>query len=106
MKNVKLEEILLKYKDGKATLEETNKALAEIGYPPLRNLTDAERLEQKEREDREGFIEAKEEPLLPDVPDMRRNKANAGKKIEQQTNIGKFLVTYNENGYAISAKRI
>lgn len=42
---------------------------------------------------------------LPDTPDMSRRQDLAGKTVEQRTASGVFLVTYNEDGYAVKSSR-
>ena len=43
---------------------------------------------------------------LPDQMDLSRRTDLAGQTVEQRTKIGKFAVTYDENGYAVRSTRI
>lgn len=55
-------EIINRYTKGNATLDETNKALKEAGANfCLKDLADAQRMEKKLREDKEGSVPAKKE---------------------------------------------
>ena len=101
-----LSEIMEQYNAGKKTLEEANAALTEYGIC-LKPLTDEERAAKKQREDEEGFIPATEEAeVLPKTPDMRRRKELAGQVVRQRTKAGRYDVTYDEDGYAVKAKRV
>ena len=101
-----LSEIMEQYNAGKKTLEEANAALTEYGIR-LKPLTDEERAAKKQREDEEGFIPATEEAeVLPKTPDMRRRKELAGQVVRQKTKTGVYDVTYDEDGYAVKAKRV
>lgn len=101
-----LSEIMEQYNAGKKTLEEANAALTEYGIR-LKPLTDEERAAKKQREDEEGFIPATEEAeVLPKTPDMRRRKELAGQVVRQKTKSGLYDVTYNEDGYAVKARRV
>ena len=101
-----LSEIMEQYNAGKKTLEEANAALTEYGIR-LKPLTDEERDAKKQREDEEGFIPATEEAeVLPKTPDMRRRKELAGQVVRQKTKTGVYDVTYDEDGYAVKAKRV
>lgn len=44
-------------------------------------------------------------PVQKDI-DMRRRMDLAGQQAEQSCRMGRFLVTYDENGYAVKAKRL
>ena len=102
-----ISEILEKYKSGEITREEANTKLKEADSNfSLKALTDEERTLKQKREDREGYIPAETTPVYPDRPNMKRNPALAGQVVEQITKQGKFAVTYNENGYAVSARRV
>ena len=101
-----LSEIMEQYNAGKKTLEEANAALTEYGIR-LKPLTDEERAAKKQREDEQGYIPATEEAKpLPKTPDMRRRKDLAGQVVRQDTKAGLFDVTYDEDGYAVKAKRV
>ena len=101
-----LSEIMEQYNAGKKTLEEANAALTEYGIR-LKPLTDEERAAKKQREDEEGFIPATEAAeVLPKTPDMRRRKELAGQVVRQRTKAGRYDVTYDEDGYAVKAKRV
>ena len=102
-------EIIGKYTAGEKTLEETNAALKEAGVTEfhLEHLTEEELAAKQEREDKEGFIPATEEAeVLPKTPDMRRRKDLAGQEVRQKTKTGVYNVTYDEDGYAVKAKRV
>ena len=108
MKNIN--ETMQKYTAGEKTLEETNEALKEAGVTEfhLEHLTEEELAAKREREDEEGFIPATEEEaeVLPKTPDMRRRKELAGQVVRQKTKTGVYDVTYDEDGYAVKAKRV
>lgn len=60
-----------------------------------------------EKEMKEGFIPAEEEPKdAQRTVDMRRREDLAGTKQIQWIPGGKFEVTYDEDGYAKSAVRV
>ena len=108
MKN-NINEIMQKYTAGEKTLEETNEALKEAGVTEfhLEHPTEEELADKREREDEEGFIPATEEAeVLPKTPDMRRRKELAGQVVRQKTKTGVYDVTYDEDGYAVKAKRV
>lgn len=44
-------------------------------------------------------------PPLPDKADLRRRTDLAGQTVEQKTKTGTYAVTYDENGYAVSAAK-
>lgn len=95
-------------KSGK-TIEAINKELKEAGVTEfhLEHLTEEELAAKREREDEEGFIPATEEAeVLPKTPDMRRRKDLAGREVRQKTKTGVYDVTYDEDGYAVKAKRV
>lgn len=50
--------------------------------------------------------EKKPVETLPDKADLRRRTDLAGQTVEQRTKIGKFAVTYDENGYAVRSTRV
>lgn len=107
--NTHIKEIMEKYTAGEITMEEANAQLAEAaaGFH-LVALTEEERAAQKQREDEEGTIDIGRgnEPVLPKKPDMRRRKELAGLVVIQKTAAGRFAVTYDEDGYAVKAKRV
>ena len=108
MKN-NINETMSKYTAGEKTLEETNEALKEAGVTEfhLAPLTEEELAAKRERENEEGFIPATEEAeVLPKTPDMRRRKELAGQVVRQRTKAGRYDVTYDEDGYAVKAKRV
>lgn len=47
-----------------------------------------------------------EAPAIPARPDMHRRKDLAGQVVRQTTKIGLYDVTYNEDGYAVKARRV
>ena len=104
----KVNEIMEKYKAGEITVEEANEQLKSAGAAfHLEPMTDEERAAKKQREDEEGFIPATEEAeVLPKTPDMRRRKELAGQVVRQRTKAGRYDVTYDEDGYAVKAKRV
>ena len=104
----KVNEIMEKYKAGEITVEEANEQLRQQGANfHLEPMTDEERAAKKQREDELGFIPATEEAKpLPKTPDMRRRKDLAGQVVRQKTKSGLYDVTYNEDGYAVSAKKV
>ena len=102
-------EIIGKYTAGEKTLEETNAELKAAGVTEfhLERLTEEELAANREREDEEGFIPATEEAeVLPKTPDMRRRKELSGQVVRQRTKAGRYDVTYDEDGYAVKAKRV
>ena len=107
MKN-NINETMSKYTAGEITLEQANEELKAAGAGfHLVHMTEEERTAQKQREDEEGFIPATEEAeVLPKTPDMRRRKELAGQVVRQRTKAGRYDVTYDEDGYAVKAKRV
>lgn len=104
----KVNETMSKYNAGEITLEQANEELKAAGAGfHLVHMTEEERAAQKQREDEEGFIPATEEAeVLPKTPDMRRRKELAGQVVRQKTKTGVYDVTYDEDGYAVKAKRV
>ena len=158
----KVNEIIAKYTDGKATLEETNGALKEVNagfhLDPLRNTFTGEELLKTKADTAEtangfGLLDSgtgtldkvevrngelvncdmgesyalviiaghtyrvkgtalvepepeKEAPAIPARPDMHRRKDLAGQVVRQTTKSGLYDVTYNEDGYAVKARRV
>ena len=103
-----INEIMERYKNGEITLEECNAELmtVESGLY-LKPMTDEEREAKSQRENEEGTIDIGKKPeRLPDRPDMKRNKENAGKVVRQVTKTGEYDVHYNEDGYAVKAFRV
>lgn len=47
-----------------------------------------------------------ETPAIPARPDMSRRKDLAGKVVRQKTKTGVYDVNYDEDGYAVKAKRV
>ena len=107
MKN-NINDTMSKYNAGEITVEEANEELKAAGTGfHLVHMTEEERTAQKQREDEEGFIHATEEAeVLPKTPDMRRRKELAGQVVRQKTKTGVYDVTYDEDGYAVKAKRV
>lgn len=103
-----LNEIMEKYKAGEITLEQVNEELKAAGAGfHLVHMTEEERAAQKQREDAEGTLPATEEAeVLPKTPDMRRRKELAGQVVRQKTKTGVYDVTYDEDGYAVTAERV
>ena len=104
----KVNEIMEKYKAGEITVEEANEQLRQNGANfHLEPMTDEERAAKKQREDELGFIPATEEGKpLPKTADMRRRPDLAGQVVRQTTKSGLYDVTYNEDGYAVKARRV
>lgn len=104
--NVK--EIIAKYTAGEKTLEQANEELKAAGAGfHLVHMTEEERAAQKQREDEAGTLPATEEAMvLPKTPDMSRRKDLAGQMVRQKTKTGVYDVTYDEDGYAVKAKRV
>ena len=104
----KVNETMSKYNAGEITLEQANEELKAAGAAfHLEPLTDEERAAKKQREDELGFIPATEEGKpLPKTADMRRRKELAGQVVRQRTKAGRYDVTYDEDGYAVKAKRV
>ena len=101
------------YNAGKKTLEETNAALKDAGAIfQLTAPTEEERAEKALREDAEGFFNPEDRGLIRKImpplarPDMRRQKELAGQTVLQKTKRGPYEVTYDEDGYAVRAKRV
>lgn len=98
--------IINRYKRGEITLEQANAELAGSGIY-LTALTDEEQAAKAAKEYAEGTIDIGQEPLrLPERVDLARYKERAGMQIVQATKHGKFLVTYDEDGYAVKSTRI
>ena len=104
----KVNEIMEKYKAGEITVEEANNQLRQQGANfHMEPMTDEERAAKKQREDELGFIPAAEEGKpLPKTADMRRRPDLAGQVVRQKTKSGLYDVTYNEDGYAVKARRV
>ena len=104
----KVNELMEKYKAGEITVEEANEQLKSAGAAfHLEPMTDEERAAKKQREDELGFIPATDEAKpLPKTADMRRRKDLAGQVVRQKTKSGLYDVTYNEDGYAVKARRV
>lgn len=47
-----------------------------------------------------------EAPAIPARPDMHRRRDLAGQVVRQMTKSGPYDVTYNEDGYAVKARRV
>ena len=98
--------------EGKATgktIEAINKELKAAGVTEfhLEHMTEEDLAAKREREDEEGFIpDTEEAEVLPKTPDMRRRKELAGQVVRQRTKAGRYDVTYDEDGYAVKAKRV
>ena len=108
MKN-NINETMSKYNAGEITLEQANEELKAAGAGfHLVHMTEEERTAQKQREDEEGTIDIGRgnEPILPKTPDMRRRKELAGQVVRQKTKTGVYDVTYDEDGYAVTAERV
>lgn len=107
MKN-NINETMSKYNAGEITLEQANEELKAAGAGfHLVHMTEEELAAKREREDEECFIPATEEAeVLPKTPDMRRRKELAGQVVRQRTKAGRYDVTYDEDGYAVEAKRV
>lgn len=106
---MKFAEIIRQYSEGAITLEQANAALKNAGATfHLADLTDEEREAKRQRENEEGTIDIGRgnEPILPKTPDMRRRKELAGQVVRQNTKTGVYDVTYDEDGYAVKAKRV
>ena len=101
-----LEEIMMAYKNGEKTVEETNAALDAIGanihIDPNKNPGGG----WTEAEMEKGFIPCEATVALPNRPDMSRNMNFAGLVTVQKTNSGKYHVFYDEDGYATKAVKI
>lgn len=100
-------ETLRKYGAGEITAEECNAKLKEAnaGFSvdpdknPAGNWTEAEM--------KEGFIPNPDaEKRVPHEEVMKRHSQFAGMTIYYQTTRGNFLVTYNEDGYHHSSKKV
>lgn len=101
-------EIMEKYNSGEMTMEEAN---AHLNGVYLTKRTPEELAEKKAREDAEGYFKPEDRGLEPkkmptlERPDLRRRTDKKGKKEEQNTKIGTFMVYYDEDGYAVKAER-
>lgn len=99
-----LDQIMQDYKNG-ATLEETNKRLAEFGLSldPTKNPEGG----WTEAEMEEGFLPGQPSEPLPDGPDMSRIPSLAGMPpVIQKTKKGTFKVFRDEDGYAVKAIKV
>lgn len=113
MKNQETDKIFHDYNSGEKTIEETNQALKDsgVGYH-LEHLTDEERAAKNERENIAGYVEnPNAEPALPQKVDLKRRTDLIGKPKEdrmiiQRTAHGKFLVEYDDQGYAVKSTKI
>lgn len=101
------------FQTGKVSREELNTGLKELaaGYS-FKERTEEELAAKKQREDAEGFFKPEDRGLKPREmptlkrPDMKRRKDLAGQTVLQRTRQGKFEVNYDEDGYAVRAKRV
>lgn len=101
------------WKNGEVSREDLNAGLKELaaGYS-FKERTEEELAAKKQREDEEGYFEPEDRGFkrqeMPTLrrPDMKRRKDLAGQVVRQATKIGQFDVTYNEDGYAVKAKRV
>ena len=100
-----MKKIFEAYAAGEITREEANKQLEPFGLSLVQRTE--EELEAKRAAEREGeFVDIGRQPEhLPDKADMSRKTALAGQKVLQKTKAGSFEVEYDEDGYAVSAKR-
>ena len=107
MKN-NIHDTMSKYTAGEITMEQANEELQAAGAGfHLVHMTEEERAAQKQLEDEEGTLPATEEAkVLPKTPDMSRRKDLAGQVVRQKTKTGVYDVTYDEDGYAVKAKRV
>ena len=106
--NQRINKAMEEYRTGAKTLEEANTVLKEehAGYH-LISLTEEERKAKNQRENEAGFIYTDITPeRLPKKPDMRRRSDLAGRSVIQLTKQGKYLIDYDEDGYANSATRV
>lgn len=99
-----IQKIMDDYKAGEITMEEANAKLKEVGANFfLRPLT-------AEQEEAKAKKEAERKAAMPKTvlhkPDMRRRKDLAGMTVTQQVKRWNYAVTYDENGYAVSAKKL
>lgn len=100
--------IIERYKSGELTLEQANAKLSAVGASYyLKPLTDEERAEKAAKEYAEGTIDIGQTPKhLPEKPDLGRKTELAGLNVLQATKRGRFLVTYDADGYAVESKRV
>ena len=108
-----ISEIMEKYTAGEIDITQANEELKAAGATfHLNPLTDEERAAKKQREDAEGFFDPAEHGLqrkeMPTLkrPDMKRRTDLAGQTVRQRTRIGQFDVIYDEDGYAVRAKKV
>lgn len=104
-----INEIMEKFTAGEITAEQANEQLAESGAGfHLVLLTDEERTAKKQREDHEGTIDIgrDDEKPLPKMPDMHRRTDLKGQVVIQKVRSGHFAVFYDEDGYAVKARRV
>lgn len=102
-------EIMSKYTAGEITAEDANEQLRQQGAGfHLVPLTDEERAAQKQREDEEGTIDVGRgnEPVYLKTPNMRRRTDLKGQVVIQRVVSGHFAVFYDEDGYAVKARRV
>ena len=106
MKNEKINEILEAYKSGGKTLEETNADLKAAGANF--HLDDAKNPSGgwTDEEMRGGFLPGAPSIPKPDKPDMSRVTPLAGQTVVQECRSGRYAVTYDEDGYAVTAVRL
>ena len=97
--NKELSEIMKKYNDGKATLEETNAKLSKYGIQLDTNKNPSGGW--TEEEIKEGFIDPKEPaPAVAKLSDYQtRIPELAGKTITVHVKEGTYRISYFEDGY-------
>lgn len=109
MEKKAISEIMEKYAAGELTMEEINEKLKEVGAGyHLEPMTEEETRAKREREDREGLLDigrGGEKPLR-NTPDMCRRRDLAGQVVVQRVRSGYFAVFYDEDGYAVKARRV
>lgn len=98
-------DILRAYASGEIEVEEANAQLAAMGAGF--HLEPGKKPGWTEEEMEEGFIPSDNHATaLPQRPDMRRRIELAGKTVRQEVATGAFDVTYDKDGYAVSAIRV
>ena len=100
-----INEIIKKYSDGKATLEETNKALKEAGAN-FHLDPDGAVAGWSEAEMKEGFMPGGAPKKVQKELDTSRRMDLAGQTVVQSVMGVEYAVSYNDQGYFFRASKM
>lgn len=94
--------IMERYRSGELSLDGANAELAAMGAGFHIEAGKDGAWTKEEMES--GFVAGAARPVGLKKPDLRRRPDLAGQTVTQRTQAGVFTVTYDENGYAASAR--